>query len=218
MTRRFHRLRQVAAVLAFAAPGCAEQPPPQTLLPHVAPATQPTASLQLDAAAIHPMYRELLAVDLPTIAQVAMARSVDIQQARQRVEASRGRYESSVEAVFPVIAPALTFQHLEGPNQNASGTLVLTNFNNILPGITVQWIINPGRVYYDIVASKRRLEASGQAAHAAELDTLRTAAVQYYDLVLAQARVSVARQAVGDTLSLEAQERHERLERTHRED
>ncbi|MDB5297726.1 MAG: TolC family protein [Phycisphaerales bacterium] len=144
------------------------------------------------------MYREMLAVDLGTVARVATARSIDIRQARERVEAARGRYESSVEAVLPVIAPALTYQHLEGANQNANGSLAFTNFNNLLPAITLQWIVNPGRIYYDIVASKRRLEASGQQEQAAELDAVRAAAVQYYDLMLAQARVAVARRAAAE--------------------
>jgi outer membrane protein TolC len=176
--------------------GCASHPPAPSTRPSVAPATQPSVTLSLNEAQIRPMYRQLLAIDLPTVARVAMSRSLDIQQARQRIQSYQGRYESSVEAVFPVIAPAFTYQHLEGVNQNASGTPVFTNFNNIVPAVTVQWIVNPGKVIYDIIASKRRLEASRQQAAATELETLRTAAVQYYDLVLAQAQVAVAHQAV----------------------
>jgi outer membrane protein TolC len=90
------------------------------------------------------------------------------------------------------------YQYLHGPNQNANGTLVLTNFNNLIPAITLQWIMNPGRIYYEIVASKRRLEASDRREQSVVLDTLRSAAIQYYDLVLEQARVAAARQAVGE--------------------
>jgi outer membrane protein TolC len=191
--------RSYLIVIGFAvAAGCAASPTRQAAPPSVAPATQPAASLELGAAQIQPMYRRILAVDLPTVTRVAMAQSLDVQEARQRVEASRGRYESSVEAVFPVIAPNIAYQYLHGPNQNANGTLVLTNFSNLLPAVTLQWILNPGRVYYDIVASKRRLEASGQQEQAVLLDTLHAAAVQYYDLVLAQARVTAAQQAVGE--------------------
>jgi outer membrane protein TolC len=144
------------------------------------------------------MYRQVLAVDLPTVMRVATARNLDVQVARQQVEASRGRYEASVEAIFPVIAPNIVYQYLHGPNQNANGTLVLTNFNNLLPAITLQWIMNPGRVYYDIVASKRRLEASDQQEQTVVLDTLRLSANEYYDLVLQQARVIAARKAVSE--------------------
>jgi outer membrane protein TolC len=142
------------------------------------------------------MYRELLAVDLPTVIKVAAAQNLDIQQARHNVEAQRGRYEASVGALFPVIAPALTFNDVEGVNQNANGTLTAANFNTIIPAVSLQWILNPGRVVYDIVASKKRLQASSELEEAAQLDAMRVAAVQYYDLILAQAKVAVARQAV----------------------
>lgn len=182
----------------FCAIGCVDHPVPAVRPPSVAPTTQPSALLQLDSSDIKPMYRELLAIDLATVARIVMARNIDILQARQRVDASRGRYESSVEAIFPVIAPSLLYQHLNGVNQNANGTLILTNFNNLLPAITLQWIINPGKVVYDIVASKRRLEASGQQEQAVQLDALRRATVEYYDLALAQAQVAAARKAAGE--------------------
>src|SRR2546421_590344 len=190
------RILYVIGVLSLATNGCLHETARRRTLPSVAPSTQPVATLQIGATEIRPMYRELLAIDLPTVVQVALARNIDIEQAKIRVDASRGRYESSVEAVFPVIAPALTYQHFNGANQNANGTLVFTNFNNILPGITVQWIVNPGRIYYDIVASKRRLQASRHGEEAAELDTIRPAAIQDFDLVLAQSRVGGAPKAV----------------------
>jgi outer membrane protein TolC len=144
------------------------------------------------------MYRELMAIDLPVVIRVAAARNLDVAAARQRLEASRGRYESSVEAIFPVIAPTLAYQHLNGVNQQANGTLVHTNFNTFLPAIAVSWILNPGRVVYDVIASKRRLEASEEQQDATRLDTTRRASLQYYDLVLAQARLAVARQALSE--------------------
>jgi HAE1 family hydrophobic/amphiphilic exporter-1 len=170
--------------------------------PSVAPATQPSVSLTVGPTEVKPMYHELLAIDLPTVLRVAAAKNLDIEQARQRVEASKGRYESSVEAVFPVIAPSLAYQHLEGVNQNANGSLTAANFTNFLPAISVQWILNPGRVVYDIVASKRRMEASELQQDAVTLDTSRLAAVQYYDLVLARARLAVARQSVAEAEEL----------------
>jgi outer membrane protein TolC len=192
------RAARALAFLALITTGCAQQSAQKPARPNVAPVTQPSATVPLQAVAIRPMYRELLAVDLPTVTQVALSRSIDIQQARERVEGSRGRYEASVQALLPVIAPNFGFTHFEGAGQNANGSLVFTNFNNILPAVTLQWIVNPGRSYYDIVASKRRLEASEQQADATKLETLRTAAVQYYDLMLAQARVAVAQKSAAE--------------------
>ncbi len=202
MVRAALAMRRAALALLLAISGCATEQYARPEPPSVAPTTQPSASLSIGGADVRPMYRELLAVDLPTVLRVASARNLDIEQARQRVEASRGRYESSVEAVFPIFAPAVAYQHLEGVNQNANGTLTAANFTNFLPAISVQWILNPGRVVYDIIASKRRMEASEQQQDAIELDTSRTAALQYYDLVLAQAQLGVARQAVTEAEEL----------------
>ena len=184
-------------VVLLIAVGCtstsAPTPPPR---PAVAPASQPTGSLGLDPSSMKPMYRELLAIDLPTVARVAVAQNLDIQQAKYRVQAQRGRYDASVQALLPVIAPSIGFQRVDGANQDASGTLVDADFSNIVPAVTLQWILNPGRAIYDIIASKKRLQATREQLQATELDTLRLAAVQYYDLILAQAKVAFARQAV----------------------
>src|SRR5438874_8679794 len=132
-------------LIGFLVSGCAQpQHRPQAAPPSLAPATQPSASLQIDASQVQPMYRQLLAVDLPTVIRVASAQNLEIEQARQRVEAQRGRYESSVEAIFPIIAPTLAGQWMNGVGQNANGTLAVANFTNFLPALSVYWIINPG--------------------------------------------------------------------------
>src|SRR4051812_19506787 len=111
--RRFASGLWLTTALAAWALGCAQEAPRQ-VLPSVAPATQPTGAFQLGGAEIRPMYREMLAVDLDTVARVAVARSIDIRAARERVEAARGRYEASVETILPVIAPGFAYQHLDG--------------------------------------------------------------------------------------------------------
>jgi len=183
--------------------GCAAPPGVPPRRPVVAPATQPSVSLDLNGSPMAPMYRRLLAIDLPTVLRVATARNLDIQQARQRVEANRGRYESNVEAVFPVIAPSIAYSHFQGVGQNANGTLTFpVHFDNLVPAVSIQWILNPGAIVYDIIASKRRLEASDQQEQSVVLETARAAAVQYYDLVLAQVRLAVAQEAVNEAQEL----------------
>jgi outer membrane protein TolC len=183
--------------------GCASTPDQPQKPPHLAPATQPAVSLDITGAAIPPMYSELLAIDLPTVVRVATARNLDIRRARQQVEVNRGRYERSIEAVFPVIAPSIAYSHFQGVGQNANGTLTTpVHFDNILPALSVQWVLNPGMVVYDIVASKRRLEASAKEEESTHLDTARAASVQYYDLLLAQAQLQVASQAADEAREL----------------
>ena len=186
--------------------GCADVSDSSPSRPSVAPATQPAASLKVDSSQTPTMYRELLAVDLPAVARVATARNLDIQEARQRVQAARGQYESSVGAIFPSITPSVTAVGIQGAIANPGGGVALASLQNFTPAALLQWIINPGQVAYDIIASKRRLEASHQQEQAVAQETTRLAAIQYYDLVLAQAQVSVARQAMdqaGELVRLE---------------
>jgi outer membrane protein TolC len=194
------------AILLMLESGCADLQSLHLSHPSVVPATQPMASLGVDASQITPMYHRLLGIDLPTVARVAVSQNLDIRLARQRVEMSRGRYESSVAAIFPVVAPSVTGLHVQGANQNANGTLAFANFADFIPGISVDWILNPGQVAYDIIAAERRLEAADQLEQAVVQETMRVAAVQYYNLVLAQAQVSVTRQAMeeaGELLRIE---------------
>jgi outer membrane protein TolC len=203
--RRFRRYLEFVPLL-LAVSGCADIADQQLSHPSVAPAAQPTASLTVDASQIRPMYHRLLAVDLPTVVRVSVARNLDIKEAQQRIEASRGEYESSVGAIFPSLTPNITSVGIRGAIANPGGGFGLANFANVFPAAAIQWIINPGQAVYDIVASKRRLEASAQQEQAVTQETTRVAAVQYYDLVLAQAQVSVARQAMdeaGELLRIE---------------
>ena len=183
--------------------GCAAPAENPASLPRLEPATQLAVSLDLNPSQIRPMYQELLAIDLPTVERVAAAGNLDIRRARQRVEANRGRYESNVEAIFPIIAPSIAYSHFQGVGQNANGTLTPPiHFDNLLPALSIQWILNPGTVVYDIIASKRRLEASDRQEQSVALETVRTAAVQYYELVLARVRLAVAQEAVNEAREL----------------
>lgn len=172
--------------------------------PNVAPATQPASAdmLTLDASQIRPMYRELLGIDLPTAVKVATARNADIQQARQQVDVSRGRLESTVGAAFPALVPTALFEHVEGTARNTDGSLVGVGFNTFQPSVAVQWVLNPGRVVYDIVAARKRLSVSERQEEAVTMETLRQTAAQYFDLVLAQTQVQTSHQAVGEAEEL----------------
>lgn len=143
----------------------------------------------------------LLAVDLPTVVRVAMTRNIDIKDAQESIEASRGVYESSIGAVFPSLTPNITALGIQGALSTTSG-LALASFTHFFPAAAIEWVINPGQVAYNVIASKRRLEASELQDQAIVLETTRLAAVQYYDLVLNQAQVSVAWRAIKEAEEL----------------
>lgn len=167
------------------------------------PSTPPaTGALRLDASQVRPMYRELRAIDLPTVIRIASADNTDIRLARHAVEQAQGRLESSVGGAFPVLVPTALFEHVEGSVRATEGNIVGAGFNTFQPSIAMQWITNPGRVVYDILAAKKRLKASQQSERAVQIETLRMSTIQLYDLVLTQARISTAYQAVREAEEL----------------
>jgi outer membrane protein TolC len=186
----------------LAGPGTDDTARLEISLPSVAPAHQAAAPLEIGTSHIRPMYeRRMFAVDLAATVRLAMARNVDIQAAREHVAASRGEYEASIGMIFPSISPNITARGLQGAVSTPSGINVLS-FNHVFPTIVLQWIINPGQVAYDIIASKRRLEASDQRDLAVVEETVRAAAAQYYDVVFAQAQVGVAQRSLEEAKEL----------------
>ena len=154
------------------------------------------AALLLDSSKVEPMYTELLPIDLFSVIRVVAAENIDIRLAKYQVDQLQGRYESTVGGLFPVVVPTAIFEHLDGSVRATEGNIVNVGFNTFQPSIAVQWVVNPGRVIYEIIAAKRRLRAVQYQERAVQLEVLRTSAVQFYDLVLTQSHVLATSQAV----------------------
>ncbi|MHC5109909.1 MAG: TolC family protein [Planctomycetota bacterium] len=187
------------------ATGCASKKVVEPVpLPTVAPEQQPgdLAALPLDPTTVEPMYTEVVPIDLATVLRVAHADNLDILESQQWVEVNRGRLESAVGEVFPVIMPTVLYQNVSGRRLNTDGQILNVGFDTWAPGITVEWVINPGKVIYEIIAAKKRLAASEHQAFAVVQETTRRAANEFYELVLDQARVAAARQGVEEAEEL----------------
>jgi multidrug efflux system outer membrane protein len=171
--------------------------------PNVAAAeTKIAEALPLGSTSIEPMYRELLPIDLANVIEVAMAQNVDIRQARERVVAAQGQYESSIEGIVPSISPSIGVTRLKGVNTSVVGVLTPANFTILSVAALVKFALNPGQAYYEVIASKKRLLGTEQQERFVVLSTLQRSLTQYYDLVLAQVRVAVARDAVTEAEEL----------------
>ena len=159
-------------------------------------------TFHIDRARVPAMYSELLSINLAAVVKVAQADNLDIKIARQQVEESRGRLASSVGAAFPILAPTAIFNYNNGVARSTAGNIVTADFSSISPAAAIQWVVNPGQVIYNVVAAKKRLNASraGQASIIEE--TLKNSAIQYYQLVQAQADVVAARDAEADAEEL----------------
>jgi len=209
-----HGLRAAAAAvatIAVAFSGChLPEKRPYPPRPDVAPpaaadtgnrATQ-TPTLSLDPSVVSPMYSELVAIDLPAVVKLATADNLDIQKARQAVRAANGSFESALGSAFPAIVPTALFERRDGKFVNTDGRIFNVGVSTFSPSIAIDWIINPGQVVYNILAARKRLYAAEYLEESVRIESLRQAAVQYYDLILAQSRVDAARQGVRESEEL----------------
>jgi len=181
--------------------GCASQPEETPLEePDVAPERQSSSELllELHPLKIRPIDRESSAIDLTTAVRVAAAENFDVLQAREQVAASEGLLESARGSIFPSLVPSISYQDVQGAVRATEGNLVGVGFNTFHTSIAVQWVLNPGKVKYDIIAASKHLAASEHRQRAVIDETLRKAAVQYYELVLSQAGVAAAQEAVSE--------------------
>ncbi len=193
-------------VPAVALVGCISAPqiPPRGALPDVAPPVFApiTEGVRIEGQPIQPMYRELLAIDLPTALRVAAAQDPDIELARNRVEELRGRYESSIGAIFPTIAPAALFERVDGTVRATEGNLVDADFSTFQPFALVQWIVNPGKVIYEMIAARKRLLESQYMERSVVQQSMRDTAVRYYELLLTRYGVGATQQALAEAQEL----------------
>ncbi|MCH9000622.1 MAG: TolC family protein, partial [Proteobacteria bacterium] len=134
------------------------------------------------------MHTAILPVDLLTVVRVAAASNIDILQARNQLEAARGRVDSAVGQLFPTLSPTALFEIVDGNVRATEGNILDVGFSTFRTFLAVDWILNPGRVYYEIVASKKRLAATEHQERAVVIQTIHDAVIEYYDLVLARSR------------------------------
>jgi protease secretion system outer membrane protein len=194
-----------AACCAAAIGACTVPRTERGSAPSVAPvrsaddAPESSSALELGDVDARPLHREWLAIDLATAVRVAAASSFDVQQARLRVESASGEYESRSGALFPGLSPALLLDDVSGRVRAIDGPLLAADFTSFAPTVLLRWALNPGQAIYERVAARRRLEASEHDERGARQEAIRTAAVQYYELVLARGRLAVAERALRES-------------------
>ncbi|MGC8552038.1 MAG: TolC family protein [Phycisphaerae bacterium] len=175
---------------------CSTDKTPHTPYSAVAPQGQPkAAAVNLHPELVSAMYRQLVAIDLSSVVHLARLSNLDIQQARQQVEVERGRFASAVGGAFPVLAPTAIFLYNNGAARSTAGNIVTADFRALTPAAAIQWVINPGRTIFNIVASRERFSAARQQQRSVLMQTLTTGAIQYYQLVLRQADVAAAHES-----------------------
>jgi outer membrane protein TolC len=135
-------------------------------------------------------------IDLATALQLAGARNLDIQIAREKFAEARAQNQSATWQFFPWISPGFTYRRHDNLVQNVEGRLLDVRKQSYSVGPTINAQLDLGDAIYRKLAARQLVQAADFALAGQRQDTILAAAQGYFDLAKAQAAVGVAQEAL----------------------
>ena len=151
--------------------------------------------------------KETYPIDLPTVLQLAGAQNLDVQLAREKLAEARALHQSALLQFFPWLTVGASYSRHDGQIQGTEGEIVTVSRQAYAPVATLtgQWEL--GEAIYRRLAAKQVERAADFALEAQRQASITSSAQGYFELVLAQAAVGVAKEAVRIAAGYEAQVR-----------
>src|SRR5437899_4865251 len=138
----------------------------------------------------------LLTIDLPSALQLAGARNLDVQLARERFSEAYAEEESAIERFFPWAAPGVTYRRHDNLIQNTEGLIEEVHKQSYAPGGTVAAQTDIGDAIFKSLEAHQLTKAARHGVDAQQQETILAAARGYFDLAAAHEAVGVAREAL----------------------
>ena len=138
----------------------------------------------------------ILVIDLPAALQLAGARSLDIQIAREKLAEAKANRESSVWQFFPSINPGVGYRRHDNLIQNVQGEIIDVHKDSYTIGPVIGAQVDLGDAIYKNLASRQLVKAAEFGVESQRQESILAAALGYFDLAKAQAAVGVAQEAV----------------------
>jgi outer membrane protein TolC len=135
-------------------------------------------------------------IDLPNALQLAGARNLDIQIAREKLAEAKANRESSVWQFFPSVMPGVGYRRHDNLIQDVQGRIIEVHKDSYTVGPMVGAQLDLGDALYKNGASRQLVKAAEFGLESQRQDSILVAALGYFDLAKAQSAVSVAQEAV----------------------
>jgi outer membrane protein TolC len=145
------------------------------------------------------------AIDLATALELAGARSVDVQIARARLDAARAEATSANLRFLPWITAGVSYQRHGGVTPDVLGNIVTADKDLSVAGAGVSLRVDVGEALFQSLAAKQTTQAAEHVVASQRQQSLLRAAEGYFDLLAAQASVTVAREALRISQEYESQ-------------
>ena len=155
-----------------------------------------------------PQTNHLHLIDLPTALRLAGAQNLDVQLAREKLAEAKANRDLAVAQFFPWLSPGITYRRHDNLIQDVAGNIIDVHKQSYAPGATLGSQLDLGDAIYKSLAARQLAKAAGQALEAQRQETTLAAAQGYFDLLMTQAGVGVAQEAVGIAANYEQQVQH----------
>jgi outer membrane protein TolC len=144
-------------------------------------------------------------VDLATALRLAGANGVEVQIARERLEAAKAGATSALSEFLPWLSAGAAYRAHGGLIQDVVGNVIEADKDARTVGVALNLQVDVGEAVYRTLASRQARSAAEQQLEARRQETLVRAAQAYFDLLVAQAVVRVTADALGISRDYESQ-------------
>ncbi|MBM3836420.1 MAG: TolC family protein [Verrucomicrobia bacterium] len=136
------------------------------------------------------------AIDLATVLRLAGAQNLDVQIARERLAEAKANHSIAMSQFFPWLAPGVGYRRHEDRLQDVVGNVFDADKQSYVAGGTLaaQWDF--GEALYRTLAAKQLANAAAHGLDAQRQESAFAAVQGYFELLYAQASVSVAEDTV----------------------
>ena len=149
--------------------------------------------------------RQIFPIDLPTTLQLAGARNLDIQIAREKQKEALANHDIAIEQFFPWISPGVIYRQHDNFFQDVQGHIISVHKRSYAPGLAPTLQVDLGDALYKSLKSHKLVRAAEFGLDAQREDTILAAAQGYFDLVKTKAAIGVAEQSVAISEEYESQ-------------
>ncbi len=134
-------------------------------------------------------------IDLPTALQLAGARNLDIQIARERLRLAEAGQQSARARFFPWLAAGAAYNRHSGRIQNVEGEVIDVDKQSYSGGAGVHLQLDVGATYFAALSAHQLVRAAASGIDAERNDTILSAANAYLDLLAAAVSLGVRQEA-----------------------
>jgi outer membrane protein TolC len=144
-------------------------------------------------------------MDLPAALQLAGAKSLDIQIARERLAEAQASRESALWNFLPFLSPGMSYRRHDNLIQTVEGRMIEVETDSYSVGPSLSAQLDIGDALFKELAARQLVKAADFALESQRQESLALAARGYFELARAAAAIAVARESVAISTNYAAQ-------------